>query len=693
MSALVAAADAARPAGGAQLDQIAVLAGVNIGGALALLWLVRSHWSGRTRLLARGAAAAEWVFRAPGWAALPVFVAAVSLLVVMFGGFWDIGYHIDVGRDEGPLGNAGHWPQMAGFFGTFAAGILCVGLTRDLPARSGWVQLAPGWSTPVGGLLLICCGLFAMLALPLDDVWHRIFGQDVTLWSPTHFMLLAGATFAVVGMAVLVADAANARKAQRRADGDDGAPAGGAPWSTLVLFEPKAPWARIELIRGRELARTAGRAWVHVQKYALLGGMLVGFEAFLAEFDWGVPLYRQVWQPLILAAAAGFVFTAARGWAGRGGALGAWGFYLVIRLAASLMPVLAGRSAALLPLLLVEALCVEAVALRFSPRVRPLAFGTVAGVAAGTLGFAAEYGWSQIAMPLPWTEGLLAEGIPTAALAGLAGGVLGALLAAGLRGALPPRRTARVATLASLALLVALGANAAVKRTPDATASFELAETSPAPEREALATITLDPPDAAANANWLYVLAWQGGEERVVDRLEPVSDGVYRSTEPIPLHGTWKSGLRLQAGRERGAVPIRLPSDSGIGATGEPLPASFADAEAATEAIRSGAAGAELEAPASFQRAFLSDTLIVLREQNGNVGTWVWAIAIAVIGCFYAAFIAAISIGVGRFARAAELEDARLGEARQRDHRGDDLDRDQGPIGLVSEADPTGVRS
>lgn len=685
---LLAAADVERPAGGAQLDQLAVLAVVNIGGALALLWLMRAHWSGRTKVLSLLAAGSGFVFRVPGWAALPVLVASISLLAVMFGGFWDIGYHIDVGRDEGPLGNAGHWPQMAGFFGAFAAGMLGIALARTETPRPGWVRLAPGWSAPVGSLLLIACGSFAMLALPLDDVWHRIFGQDVTLWSPTHFMLLAGGTFSIIGMAVLVAEGGRARraKADARADGNGSnghGPGPGQPWSTVELFGARAPWARVELFRGRELARRAGRAWGHAQKVLLLGGMLVGLEAFLAEFDWGVPLYRQVWQPLFLAAAAGFVFTAGRSWAGRGGALGTWGAYLVIRLAASLMPVLAGRSAALLPLFLVEALLVESVALRLSPRLRPLAFGALAGLACGTVGFAAEYGWSQIAMPLPWTEGLLAEGIPTAALAGVAGGVLGALLGCGLRGALPPRRIARLATIGSFAILVGLGVNAAVKELPQATATFELTETAPEPEREALATITLDPPDAAENANWFYILAWQGGEERIVDRLEALGDGVYRSTEPIPLHGTWKSGLRLQSGRARGAVPIRLPSDSGIGPATGTLPTSFTDAGTAEAVLKGGqgaAAGAELRAPAGFERVFLNDSLIVLREQNGQVETWIWALAIGVIAGFYVLFLTAISVGVARSARGTPgLEHVRVDEPRDEHGGPGHLDPDQRP--------------
>ena len=27
------------------------------------------------------------------------------------------------------------------------------------------------------------CGMYALIGFPLDDVWHRIFGQDVTLWA------------------------------------------------------------------------------------------------------------------------------------------------------------------------------------------------------------------------------------------------------------------------------------------------------------------------------------------------------------------------------------------------------------------------------------------------------------------------------------------------------------------------------
>ena len=40
-------------------------------------------------------------------------------------------------------------------------------------------------------------------AFPLDDVWHRIFGQDVTLWGPTHLMMIGGAGFSTLSAIML----------------------------------------------------------------------------------------------------------------------------------------------------------------------------------------------------------------------------------------------------------------------------------------------------------------------------------------------------------------------------------------------------------------------------------------------------------------------------------------------------------
>ena len=72
------------------------------------------------------------------------------------------------------------------------------------------MRIADGWYAPVGGLLMAACGAFALTGFPLDDVWHRLFGQDVTLWGPTHLMLIGGAGMSLIGMAVLLGARAEA---------------------------------------------------------------------------------------------------------------------------------------------------------------------------------------------------------------------------------------------------------------------------------------------------------------------------------------------------------------------------------------------------------------------------------------------------------------------------------------------------
>ncbi len=623
-SDLALGATTASGTGGAPIWQLLVLGLVYWGGTGTLVTLVHRHRTGRSKLFTRIAAPASWIFRLPGWSALPVLLAVVGLLMSMWAGIYDIGYHVDNGRDSGPLGNPGHLPLLLGLFLTFAGGVLALGMADQRDATPAWVQIRRGWRAPLGGVLLTGCMAFGMAALALDDVWHRIFGQDVTLWSPTHFIYLCGGVLTVIGMLVLLKEGAVARE-RHRTPGE---------------------------LSDQGLMERIGRVVQRVQRAALLGGLLCGLELFLAEYDYGVPLYRQAWQPLLLAAFAGFVFTAARAWVGRGAALGAAGVYLVLRLTGIVVPFLAGVSHSSLPLFVAEAVCVELLGLRLDPRRRPLVFGAGAGLLCGTAGFAAEYGWSQVAMPLPWTSALLPEGAILATLGGVAGGLLGALFVGALRGELPTPRVTRVAFVGAFALLIGAAFDAGTKHVPDVRAHVTLADVRAAPHREALMTVRLAPADAADGANFLYVLAWQGHAPRVADRLRRVAEGVYESTRPIPLSGSWKVGLRLNNGYARGAVPIRLPADSGLPNAEQHLPAFATQAQMANALRHS--AGAALPAPPSFTRAFGDDGLIVLRETKGDVASWVWGVAIGLTALIWGLFVLGLALGLGRMGRRAD---------------------------------------
>jgi len=599
------AAPSSPPAGGAALDQILI---ANVMAAVAsglLAWLVLGHRSGRLPYLGRAAAQAERLSGLPGWAALPSAISAISLFVALLGMYWDIALHIDVGRDEGPLANPAHYLILVGLFGIFCAGFVAMALPLERPGPTA-VRVAPGWYAPLGGVLVTACAFFSLLGFPLDDVWHRLFGQDVTLWGPTHLMLIGGASMTLIGMAVLLVEGMRAR-------------GGGA---------------------------TQQRVVVRMRRVGLMGGLLIGLSAFQAEFDFGVPQFQMIFHPMLLALSAGVALVCGRLWIGRGGALGTVAFFLVVRGAMSVLvgPVF-GETTPHLPLYLAEAACVEVAALWLARR--PLGLSVVSGVLIGTVGFAAEYGFSQLGMPIPWTEALLPGGVVLATIAGVAGGLIGAMMAGALRAALPGRALARAVSAVALAATMALVANGLVTTAPDGVrASVVLRDVSfgnggsgshndvgnGAGGREVAATIRMQPPDAARNEHWLTATAWQGGG-LVVDNLKRVGEGVYRTTQPIPVYGDWKSMVRLQVGRTIAAVPIYLPADPAI-----PAPA--------------------VPAPVRFDRAFQTDKQILQRETKQGVPTWLRTVAPLVVMLIALTLIATLAIGLARLGRATDVETA-----------------------------------
>jgi hypothetical protein len=496
--------------------------------------------------------------------------------------------HLAEGRDIGPLANWAHYPIMLGLFGIFASGVLAIVLPVGQRPGPAAVRITRDWYAPVGGVLLASAGFFALLGFPFDDVWHRLFGQDVTLWGPTHLMLIGGGGLATVGLAVLEAEG---RLAQ-----------GGRAATPLGLY---------------------------VRRGMSMGGLLIALSVFQGEWDFGLPQFRMVHQPLLIAVAAACALVAARLWVGRGGALFAVGFYVVVRGGVSVIvgPIL-GEPLASIPLYLAEALLIELMALALARR--PLMLGVVGGLLIGTVGFAAEYAWTQVAFQLPWTPDLLREGLLMSVVGGLAGGIIGALLALGLQGRLPRPAVARSLFAGALVVLGAMVANGLMTTVPDGVrAEITLdADTGASPVRTAQATVRFIPSDAIDRPAWLTITGWQGGGV-YVNHLVPVGDSSYRTTEPIPLSGNWKTLVRLQDGRTLTAVPIYLPADPVLG---EP----------------------EIPALSQFSRDAIYEQQIMLRELREGVPGWLWATASAVVLACSVLLILILGWGVSRVSRASQ---------------------------------------
>ena len=525
-------AQSSPPAGGGEMGQVI---GGTVGSMIvtvAMFALVLAHRSGRIQVLTRLGAFSERVSGLPPWAALPLGVLSGSLLIAVFGMYWDIACHLDGGRDPGPFANVSHYFILAGLFGIFFSGLLAVFLPTEKPGAAA-LRLPGGLQAPLGGVLILVCSGFALAGFPLDDVWHRIFGQDVTLWGPTHLQLFGGASLSTLGGMILLAEGA------RAAD--------------------EVPHLR-------------------AMKIALGGAFLIGLCTFQGEFDYSVPQFRLVFHPILLMLASSVALVAVRVWAGRGAAIGAVVFFLAVRgILSLLVSPLFGHTTLHFPLFLVEAGVVELVALRVA-RDKPLTLGVLAGIGIGTIGLAAEWAWSYAWWTIEWPASMLAEAVVCGFVAAVGGGVLGGFIGRALSTPeFPPQPVPRFALPAAIVAVVAVIAWATPISSGDPVrATVALDDAQPAPKRTVDATVRLDPADAADDAYWFVATAWQGKEGRsVVEKLEEVSPGVYRTTEPLPVYGNWKTTLRLHQGSAVQGMPVYFPEDKAIPVKGVPAEPSF----------------------------------------------------------------------------------------------------------------------
>jgi hypothetical protein len=584
-------AASAPPARGAPIADILWASAVATLLSACVLWVASAHRAGRISWLRRAAGFASRVSGLPDWAALPALITGSAQAIAVFGFYWDVAKHIDTGRDPGPFGTPAHYPILIGLAGITLGGFLAIVLGADERSPSA-VRLTRGWYAPLGGVLIFLCGSFALIGFPLDDVWHTLFGQDVTLWGPTHVLMVAGASLSTLGLWVLLIEGARARRHT------------GTRIQALML-------------RWREV--TVG------------GAFLIGLSTLQGEFDYGIPQFQLVYQPILIALATGIGLVAARVRLGRGGAAMACGFYLaVFGLLSLVISQVIGASLLHFPLYLPEALLVELAAWRLQRGAKAptqLKLGLVCGALIGTLGLAGEWAWSHVWMPLPWPASLLPQAAILGLLAALAGAVLGAFIGQALDrqrlDSSPVLAPAR-GWLVGLAGVVAVGCIAypmPMNTGSPMSATAQLTTVNAGAHRTVNASFHLSPPDAAAHAQWVTVTAWQGGG-LVVQRLRRTVPGTYLTTRPIPVYGKWKTMLRIANGRALDAIPIYLPNDPAIPA-------------------------AEVAAPAQFTRAFAHDKKILQREAVGG-DLWLQIPAYLLLLAIAALWIASLTWGLCR---------------------------------------------
>ncbi len=452
----------------------------------------------------------------PGWAAIAIGQSLFSLLLAGVGFYSDVQWHIALGRDE-ELFTAPHTAILLGLIGILAASVFgTLVATLDRWER-GWkvFGLTVPWSmVPLGAL-----GIGAVSGFPMDEVWHAAYGVDVTMWSPTHMLMILGASFTGLAGWLVMADTGVKPRDNR--------------WASFLH---------------------GFAAWLTLQ----------GLVASQGEFSFGVPQFAQVFQSMLISMAAALGFVAIRLVLGPGRAvlLGAIFFLTQFADIGGDGPVETRHGATFL----VSALVIEAAA-RIVGVERRARFAVVSGIGVATLGLAGEWMWNSTVLtdgaPQAWNSSLVAPAVVTSLVGGIGCALLGTGFARAFRFSEPGLQVGRTGLALGAVLAVAPVLAFLPRHTGDVVADITLepAASEEFDEAGAIVTVELTPPDAADDAHWFQATSWQGGGLVLADMVEQ-APGVWVSETPIPTEGLWKSLVRLhRGGNELMAAPIWFPDD------------------------------------------------------------------------------------------------------------------------------------
>jgi hypothetical protein len=458
----------------------------------------------------------------PGWAMAGSLSGLMALLIAVIGFYWDVAWHIDYGRDTN-LFTVSHVMILTGFAMLFWAAAVSVLFASIDEAETG---LKMGRNNqiriPLSAALM---GVFAaggLLAFPFDAMWHSAYGIDVTLWSPTHIMLVAGGSFATFACWLMMAEA--------------------------------RPYAKPNQL-GRGI-------------YALAAGAAIaGLSTLQGEFDFSSSQFQALFLPVMIAIAAGMGLVMARIALGPWGTMKALTAYIIIRGFVSFVVVggALGHTVPLFPLYLVSALMVEAAAYWLGTDNR-FKFALGAGALVGTIGMfgdfftvSALHGWSG-AMP---TE-LFVKTALLGPIAGVAGALLGAALTQSAFEFDKVTHKVPIAVVAAAGIaVIGVLAYPLPRKVGNVHADIKVEQINNG--TEANVSVKLTPADAADNARAFGVGSWQGGGI-VQQGFVPVegSPGEFRATGPVPITAPWKTMISLQRNDEMMAVPVYMPADPGI---------------------------------------------------------------------------------------------------------------------------------
>src|SRR5436853_240196 len=128
-----------------------------------------------------------------------VWTSLVSVISILAGVYWDISWHMSIGRDS-------FWTPAhlliqaggitAGLSGTYQ--IVSTTLRRKSPTRATSIGVW-GFRGPSGAFLSVWGAAAMVVAAPFDNWWHSAYGLDVRILGRPHAVLTLGSMAVSVG--------------------------------------------------------------------------------------------------------------------------------------------------------------------------------------------------------------------------------------------------------------------------------------------------------------------------------------------------------------------------------------------------------------------------------------------------------------------------------------------------------------
>jgi hypothetical protein len=138
-----------------------------------------------------------------------LWTSALAITCAAVGLYWDISWHISIGRDT--FWTPAHIAiQLCGVLAGISCGHLIFSSTfvRASPLREASVSIL-GLRGPLGAFIASWGGLAMIVSAPFDNWWHDAYGLDVRIVSPPHAVLGLGLIAVALGAMILIVGAMN----------------------------------------------------------------------------------------------------------------------------------------------------------------------------------------------------------------------------------------------------------------------------------------------------------------------------------------------------------------------------------------------------------------------------------------------------------------------------------------------------